>query len=142
MEKDIHEIFADTWALLRHLSVCDLQMTNEECAVQSDSYQRKIARCSCDFLEQDFFKQVALLAEESIDAFAIYEKYVRQLLSKANDQALNYVYRDDKVQHYPFANAFFMFRSGKHKLAIDYLKLDYQDDRVQRFGDVYSDYFN
>lgn len=38
-----------------------------------------------------------------------------------HEETLEYVYLDERNQNYPFGVAFFMYRAGDHKLAIEYL---------------------
>jgi fructose-specific component phosphotransferase system IIB-like protein len=53
----------------------------------------------------------------------------------------NFAYFDKETNVYPFALAFFMFRAGDHKLAIEFLSKPNNADEVIKFGELYKKYF-
>jgi hypothetical protein len=74
-----------------------------------------------------------------------YHNYVQDLLvnkpdEKSQTMVQNYVFRDEQLGEYPYAIAFFMFRSGLHTEAIEYLRRSNHED-VKRFGEIYNEYF-
>lgn len=60
-----------------------------------------------------------------MNEFKLYELFVENLINELEQQgkmdAFNYIFCDEISSTYPFAVAFFMFRSGQPELAAKYL---------------------
>lgn len=51
-----------------------------------------------------------------------------------------YVYQNEETSAFPFGVAFYMFRTGAHKTAIQYLA-QFNNDKIKRFSELYNEYF-
>ena len=102
------------------------------------------------YLEEDFKKQinnqdVMMSGAGGLDEVAKYEFYVQRLMGqmdeRTQEEAQQYLYQDPVTPNlYPFAVAFFLFRSGQHSLAIDYLKAS-PSEEVRAFGELYRRWY-
>lgn len=55
------------------------------------------------------------------------------------EETRNYVFYDPETHTYPFGVAFYMFRSGAHKSAFEYLS-HFKNDKISRFGELYKEF--
>lgn len=80
-----------------------------------------------------------------MDTHSIYESFLADL-HRQNDpdlriQMSNFAIFDDQANTFPFGVAFFMFRSGIHKTAIEYLR-KFDNSTMKDFADLYDEYIS